>query len=233
MTNDNTSYHQLLIKFGEKQHMERLISHGEVHLKHVGHFTKLEQDEQRGDINEGVTSMWPLDGATISMKDENGELKEVGTVTSGTARERSQNLENANLYCLFYLELPINQTLNLSHQISENSWSGFGDSAVIIYDTPEFLNRLELSVKKEGYEISRKLIGYKDLSSHFGQLDPFIKDLQYSHQQEFRVLLWKLPPKDNPAAITLELGDLSDICALVSTKDFHKCEAKFSLDQAL
>lgn len=86
-------------------------------------FTQLEQDKQRGDINEGTTNTWLFAGSILSMKGENGELKKVDSNTDGIVSERSQNLEFVNLYCMFYLQLPV------------------------IYNTSGFLNRLELSVK--------------------------------------------------------------------------------------
>jgi hypothetical protein len=228
MTKDNTSYHEFLIKFGEQDHMDRLTNQGEVFLNHVGYFTKLENDQERGDLNEGVTRLWPLTNGTMSIKDENGVLKQVAKFTSGTARERSQNLENANLFCLFYLRVPINQDLNLSEHIPKKSWSGFGDTAVIINEPNKFLDRLTTAAKSKGFEVTKKFIEYKDLSNHHGQLDPFNKDEQYSHQQEFRVLLWQLPPKDNTESITLELGDLSELCFIIQTKNFHKCKLRIS-----
>jgi hypothetical protein len=222
MTKDNTSYHEFLIKFGKQDHMDRLINQGEVFLNHVGYFTKLENDQERGDLNEGVTRLWPLTDGTMSIKDENGVLKQFAKFTSGTARERSQNLENANLFCLFHLRVPINQDLNLSEHIPKKSWSGFGDTAIIIHDPNEFLSRLTTAAKSKGFEATKKFITYKDLGNHHGLLDPFIKDEQYSHQQEFRVLLWQLPAKTTSESITLELGDLSDICMTLDTKTIKK-----------
>lgn len=202
--------------------MDRLFNQGEVFLNHVGYFTNLEADQQRGDINEGVTRLWPLSKGTMSITDDNGELKQFATFTSGTARERSQNLENANLFCLYYLRVPINQDLKLSDHIPKKSWAGFGDTAVIINEPNEFLDRLATAAKRKGFEVTKKFITYKDLSNHHGLLDPFIKDEQYSHQQEFRVLLWKIPAKKTPESITLELGSLSDICITLDTNAIKK-----------
>jgi len=228
MTSDSTGYHEFLIKFGEQDHMDRLINQGEVFLNHVGYFTKLENDQERGDVNEGVTRLWPLSNGTMSIKDENGVLKQVATFTSGTARERSQNLENANLFCLFHLRVAINQDLQLADLISEKSWTGFGDTAVIINEPNEFLNRLTTAAKSKGFEVTKNFITYKDLSNHNGLLDPFIKDEQYSHQQEFRVLLSKTPAKTTPESITLELGDLSDICMTLDSKAIKKSVIRVS-----
>lgn len=228
MTTDSTGYHEFLIKFGEKNYMDRLINQGEVFLNNVGYFTKLETDQQRGDINEGVTRLWPLSKGSVSIKNDNGELKQVATFTSGTARERSQNLENANLFCLYHLRAPINQDLKLSVHIPQKSWSGFGDTAVIINEPNEFLDRLATAAKSKGYEVTKKFIDYKDLSSHHGILDPFIKDKQYSHQQEFRVLLWRIPVKNTAESITFELGDLSDICISLDTKTIKKSVIRVS-----
>ncbi|MEY8198695.1 MAG: hypothetical protein RPS47_05600 [Colwellia sp.] len=228
MTDDKNDYHEFLIKFGKQAHMDRLINQGEVFLNHVGYFTMLEDDQQRGDLNEGVTSLRPLSGCSLSIKDEDGALTQVAKFTSGTVRERSQNLENANLFCLFYLRVPINQDLKLSEHIPKKNWSGFGDTAVIIYEPNAFLDRLTTAAKGSGFEITKKLIEYKDLSNHHGQLDPFIKDEQYIHQQELRALLWTMPAKTSAESVILDLGDLSDISLMLETSTIQESMLRIS-----
>jgi len=101
----------------------------------------------------------------------------------------------------------------------------FGDTALIITDTNEFLRRIYETIKNTGYEVYCNYINYFDEQTNSFQLIKsliegmhniaFWKRKKYSYQQEFRILLHGANIDQD--FIELDIGDISDISKLCKT----------------
>jgi hypothetical protein len=90
----------------------------------------------------------------------------------------------------------------------------FGKFAVITSAVP-FINRLEKALKSEGYKARKGLVKYYDEEVFHGEIPvneiPFKKQKRFSYQREFRLCVDTGIKQDS--AITINIGDISDICA--------------------
>ena len=103
---------------------------------------------------------------------------------------------------LIDLENKSNQPL-----LIDTSGLTFGDTAVIIFDIPEFLNRLEKAIKERGLQVQSSPVTYYDHKIYQGELTPFHKSIKYLTQNEFRIWI----PNKMRSDLIINIGCMSDI----------------------
>lgn len=108
----------------------------------------------------------------------------------------------------------------------------FGDYVVIIKDEQEFIRRIDIAVKGEGYTFLRRDVFYYDesvedemnamkLLSSGKEYFSFLKREKYfSFQKEYRYLIIDADTNNNVKWI--KVGDLKDIAEIQSTEKFLK-----------
>jgi len=213
--NNHSNEIELIINLGKYDYMKELVEKGLLYLNTLEFYRKLENDDERRDLNEGAVKVCNLQGGVLYIKDsETDEFKTVAQLTKSTIRELNSNIQNLNVYCLYYLksQMPIK---NISALISSQVKLGFGDHAVIILDAPEFVTRIKRAAIKKGYKHYRGLVKYVDLSAEEVEVGPFVKDQSFSHQSELRVAVYTGINDGN--AIKLKLGSLQDIAIIMPT----------------
>ena len=89
----------------------------------------------------------------------------------------------------------------------------YGEFAVAVLNTTEFLKRIERAAAAKGCKPSRGLIGYYDPEKHSVAAPPerayFIKPREFADEREYRMVFPGMAfPEDAPL---LEVGDLRDI----------------------
>jgi len=202
----------LLLKFGAREHMERLLNQGELHLNILKYFRVHETNPQRKDHREGIEKIDHRSGGELFIKDPHTQEKlKVGDLTESELRFRNSALDFLNIYCLYIMDISKNDDGNIGSQISEKI-KEFGDTAVIIYNDQEFIRRFERSVPKECTD-SRKTVDYKPLDTFSGEVGPFVKDLSYEHQKELRLVVHN--PKASGEVLKIYIGAINDIAFLM------------------
>lgn len=201
----------ILIKIGQKEHIENLRAKGQVYMKPVSYFTNLENDAARSDRLDGsVHIIQPkhIGVMTISSIDTTITFSPdeiVGPVMIGS----SQN-DSCNVFCMYSITKPTD-ICPIDARIL-----GFGDYFVMILNQMEFINRYISAANKMGLWGVAKPVKYFDSEEYSGDTGIFMKSDVFSYQREYRFML-KPGSKD---AIMLTLGDLSDITSeLMLTKD--------------
>ena len=138
-----------------------------------------------------------------------------------------------NIYCMYGLTyLPAEQKF----EVPDKQLKEFGDTAVIIYNTNEFINRiLGCLYKQYGDNINFKIdeVHYYP-NDYYGSLDEFCKIESYAWQNEIRMRVALLDENAtiidengqtrkqlirNTAPITVEIGDIRDISLQIPTSD--------------
>lgn len=190
MTNGEKPYY--LVKFIDKKWADKLMD-GEVFMRAIACFGDISrrasdsQNEFRGDVLEGINYSFG---------------NQVGLVDVLTYREK--------IYCLYALEFDeeAGGFIKPDNRILE-----FGDTAVIIYNTGEFLHRIcNAMLERFGnnFWTSFQRVEYDVDFSVEQPYDEFCKAFSYAYQNEFRIVLDLANGKFNPE----QLSDVTDFARL-------------------
>ncbi|KQB43506.1 hypothetical protein RCH33_494 [Flavobacterium daejeonense] len=130
-----------------------------------------------------------------------------------------------NIYCLYGIEdcdLKLtDEFLKLNLDLTSINW---GDTAVIIYDTKEFLRRVQVAfeLKRKKFEISPVI--YYDQETYEGKLTPFHKRKQlFEGQKEIRYWI----PNTINDVIKIYIGNISDISFVIPKSKINEIEYDF------
>lgn len=208
----------VLLKFGKRPHMERLVNHGELFLNTLASYRAKEHCVERRDLNEGVERVIDMQGARLSKSGrDRAPPREIALINRGVGRVTNSSLDKMNVYCIFHLVLPDDQRVPLRDVIDERVWQGFGDTAVKIADAAEFVTRVKVVAKERGLEHWRKKVSYVDLQGRSQEVGPFVKDKSYSHQSELRIAIFD--PNSEGGPLKLKIGALSDFATIIPASD--------------
>lgn len=204
------------IKFGEKEHMEKLFYEGEVFCRPIDYFSTINDKDFRGDKNDGISHLMQIRNLKISHQ---GNI--ITTANNGQIYGRNPN-DKGNIYCLFGLA---SETLNWESKASQKlilnlDSLGFGDIVIWIFDPGEFIERVKKAVLKEGFQIDISPIVYLDFETYEGELSPFIKSKKHEPQSEVRFWI----PNAMNVDQTFKIGNISDISKLLSRDMLDKLE---------
>lgn len=194
-----------LLKIGDSQHMQSLLREGVVHMKTFGYFAGAEADEVRRDRHEGADFAKDMDGWSFDME-QGGSWQNLGTI-QGLIVSRSETLAQSNIYCL---HARLNRDYGTPFELES---LGFGDSFVLFTDANEFFRRLEEAASNAGQTLEMGMVDYFEPQDYEGPVGPFRKTAKHSSEREFRIAAYP----GIGQALTLRLGDLSDIAVMGPT----------------
>lgn len=204
---------EILIKLGEYQYMKDLVDDGVVFLNTLEFFRTLEEEGERKDVNEGAVRVRNYSGGFLKIKDsEAGMYEEVAKLNHTQVRESSSNIQNLNVYCLYYVNTKV-PLPSLGALMEFRVKNGFGQFAVIITDPGAFVTRIKDAVLAKGYKHFRSIVNYVDLTVDNVEVGPFVKHHEFSYQNELRIAVHTGNELDE--AIRLEIGSIKDIAVIV------------------
>jgi hypothetical protein len=201
------------LKIGKKEYMEKLIYQGEIFCRTIEEFNSMDEKDFRGDKNEGASYIKQLSGLDLTIDGES-----VGKIKEGQLFGRHKE-DKGNVYCLYGIET---NTLNLEEKSLQKfnlelEGLPFGDTAVLIFDTIEFIKRLKKAIESSGYILQIAPAKYYDNKTFEGELTPFHKTQIHEPQKEIR--FW-IPNKECVNKI-FTIGDMSDIAYLLPKDQIH------------
>lgn len=211
-------YHHFFIKFFSEQKYAQSFTEGMLHAKRLSYFKRLEEqvDSNRSDRHEGVVE-WLQPGRVelilngIKMSDD----------INGPLEVQANFLNYYNVFCVYSAFMDIAQMNQedisvdyLKRQLLvEERCLQIGKYAVLIYDLPKFIERIEEARRQNGIRGWRGRILYYDPNTFHGRfegLDPiFRKRVEYHYQKEYRFVFENNLVGCN--ALDLYIGDLADI----------------------
>jgi TPR repeat protein len=174
----------LLVKVTDKEWADRFLD-GEVFMKSLELFSRNVKNAFRDDALEGFAVSFG-DGYNhfLFHTDKDGNIEktgEVGVVDALTWREK--------VFCLYCLEY---DEVKGEFILPDEEMRSFGDTAVVITNPKELLNRVERALKDrygDSFWWAYKRVSYNvELSKDF-KYSEFCKAAPYSYQNEFRIAL--------------------------------------------
>jgi len=210
---------EIIIKLGPHEHMKALFDDGVVYMNTLEFYRTLEAHDERSDVNEGTEQVSNRTDGVLRWKNpKTNTFEEIAKLTHGRIRELNSNIQNLNVYCLYYLKskMPIE---SVGAIIPQRTKVGFGEYAVVVADAGEFVTRIKKAAIDIGHRHFRSLVKYEDFSQEKLDVGPFVKDQAFSHQSELRVALYT--GENSGSAIKLEIGSIEDIAVLVPSEDLN------------
>ena len=210
------------IKLGKSKYMYNYIEKGEIRFSPAKVFTSMEEgndkiaDRYEGSLNYPISHLLiaPIIGENENGTPIYGKVSKIAD--RGRLRWTNKALQTIPFHCLYcYEQPPINAVIRLENYDDIVREFPDYDSAVIIYNVTEFLNRI-----KTNFEIYCNRIMYTDTtpseSDIENQIHPlFYKRKIFEQQKEFRIALPQLRIDE---AQNYRIGSIEDIAYCVPLK---------------
>lgn len=205
---------QLLVKLGEYQYMERLIKNGELYLRPISEFTKMDSRDGIGYRFESmITYSCPEDPSIKIMFLDGSEfsLSKKSRITYG-----DHSGIDYLIYCMSMVDFVKNGdflTIKNPNNISKIG-SGY-DTMIIILDTNQFINRIRRAILSFPLKMVFSPVHYySEKNITLKNLTPFYKRKCYSYQNEFRFCF----DSNIDKSFCLHIGNIEDIAVIVRAK---------------
>lgn len=187
---------------------------GKIYFNTDKYFAALdESDVVRFDPDEDIDESLQVKEIAIQSK-ETGEYVPIGGVIN-PIKFRYEKRPPLNIFCVFvFLE-------KHNFQFDERNLK-FGDSAIVIRDPIEFTKRIHSASNNLGLTVNQRPVEYVQKTIYHGEIGPFRKYDDYGYQREFRYLL----EPGRGEAVTLQIGDIRDICFSMLSSEITKLRPK-------
>ena len=223
----------LLIKVTSRQDYANQFLAGKLYSQRLDCFMKMEDDQQRGDSFEATMVYPPGSILTLQSTDLLTMETDVWKIPlddlANNLALRLTALKYLNVFCMYAVDFndfkkTPNSDTKRNFELPETLWE-FGDYAVVVFDVPEYINRVKKAARSRNYETWLGRVTYYDpaLGLPDVPLDEsvaFFKRDQFAHQKEFRLAFNTLTVDFNP--ITVNVGDISDIAIPVNKNNINQ-----------
>lgn len=213
-----------LIKFKNTRIINSLKS-GKIYLNSLKWFREYENELGDVVVGDSYEGMLHINEGELIIK-ETGEHHKLNDTIIPTV------LSNSYVFCMTYID-PKNDKFEFDDEQKEEL-RNFGDAALVILDSEEFLSRIKKAAEEKGHKIYFNKVHYYDEKVDWA--DIFISLIQgthniafwkrkaYSNQQEFRIVI---PVEDyTEDHIELDIGDISDISKIFTTEQVLTMQVK-------
>ena len=204
-----------LIKFQSAERIESLRK-GKIYAKTLRYYREREQETGDDAVGDMYEAMLHVNEGSVVFNDT-GEKIDLNDSLIETKNSHDF------VFCMFgiYPEL---DSFEFSETQKEKMLS-FGDTALLVLDSEEFIKRVKCSAEDTGYEFHFDGVKYYDSTEDCGNLIislmqgmwniSFWKREKYRYQQEARFVF---SPGNGEDHIELNIGDISDITAVLPAK---------------
>ena len=202
-----------LIKFQSVERIESL-QHGHIYAKTLSYYRKLEEKTGDADIGDGFEAMLHVNEGQF-INQATGEITYLNDELIATTESDDY------VFCMFGI-YPSTMTFQFSDKQKEKMLS-FGDTALIILDSEEFIKRVKIAAEKKGHKTHFDAVNYYDASEDYANVFisllkgiwniAFWKRKSYAYQQEARFVF--IPDGSDDDHIEMDIGDVSDISYVV------------------
>lgn len=196
-----------LIKFGKHEDLLQLQNEGLLYLNHLPYFWGIEDEELRGDPFDGVVEV--RRGHKVVLPLPNG--KEASMAGKWIIRMHPPKPEEINIFCMYALQPHIG-----SFPVDERNFR-FGEYAIVLINRPEFMRRIEATLKSQQIRAEAGLVEYVD-DEHTGEVGPFRKLKRFAYQCEWRLVCYD--GAGEPRKI--QIGSIRDISVILLSNEVNK-----------
>ena len=216
--NESCINYFMFIKISVEPFIDSLQKKGHFYCNPITYFRSIENDNLKKDKNEGKAFIKQVKNLQIQIKGKT-------IATSPQAQFYFDHPEDSgNIYCLYGVKTELVDLTKKSLQKVkiEDISSDFGKCALLITQPEEFLKRITKELNRQNRNFDFSPVHYYDHNSYEGELSPFYKSNNYSHQSEVR--LWVPNKEEKP--FEFFVGDISDISHKVEVSDLNKIEVE-------
>lgn len=121
-----------------------------------------------------------------------------------------------NIFCMYLWRIYKDQPNK--NKIDHRLFS-FGDTALIMLNSNEFINRVKRAVKSKNYYCTHGNVKYFDEHIYSGEVGLFRKRKSLEYMNEYRIAV---NAEMNYKPYTLSIGDISDISIIIKSQDINK-----------
>lgn len=199
-----------LVKVGNEFFMKKLLEDGDVFMRTLEYYRKLENDgadcsDGRGDAYEGVDAITQATSIIVG---------DVEVPVSFTIRHNFPQGHRGLIYCLYGV---YNDAYSNGKLILPDEMKAMGDSAVVITDPMAFIDRCVTAARKAGAgRTAAGSVGYYNETQGDFFLSPFFKRQKFVNQSEYRFYI----PCNNKDDFTLKIGSIEDIADIFPISTF-------------
>lgn len=202
-----------LIKFQSKERIEG-FQKGLVYANRLSYYRELEQTTGDNEIGDAYEAMLHINEAYIQIPDTGETVKAIDKLIS-TAHS------NDYIFCMFGVYPKVDGFAFSKEQ--KQKLLSFGNTALIIKDSAEFIKRVKEAAQEQGYKCKFEAVQYCDSSyDNVNQLISITRDLAdiafwkrafYKYQQEVRFSFFDGDMSRDH--LEIEIGDISDISEIL------------------
>ena len=209
----------LLVKVGSHANMSALIDCGTIYINHWNYFRRVEPRSSRRDEWEGYTRILQpnaIRGITITRDNCPAiELSPAGPVKMYIPDH--DRFRASHVYCMTGVST---RDAQWRRRIIHPRMAEFGDTAVVIHDTVEFLTRFRSAVETYGFPpahmVATGCVHYVP-EKYSGDYSAFHKRQSHDWQREFRILVAAGSKFSEP--LSIGIGSLRDVAHLVTVSE--------------
>lgn len=211
-----------LIKFQNEDKIKKLQD-GLVYMNTLEWYRKHENLNGNMVIGDSFEGMLHFNDAELFLPDLGETISLNGDLMKTTH-------SNDYAFCMFGVN-PNLMTFKFTEKQKKEMLS-FGDTALLILDSDEFIKRIDKAAKEKGYKLYKNFVKYfdehKDHVDIFmslmlgGQNIAFWKRASYAYQNEFRFVI--NAENLNDEHLELDIGNIKDISAIMKTSSILNAE---------
>ena len=170
------------------------------------YFWEIEDQELRGDPFDSVAEVHR--GRKVVLPLPNG--KEASMEGDWVIRMHPLEPERINIFCMYAL-----RPFKGIFPVDERNFR-FGDFALIFINRPEFMHRLESTLKSQRIKGQADLVYYVD-DDYTGKVGPFRKLKRFAYQSEWRLVCYNGPggPRE------IKIGSIKDISEIMRSNEVN------------
>lgn len=208
----------IFVKFGQKENIEQLQKEGLIYMNTFEHFRNCE-DKERKDKNENSHFLGQAGQCTIKI-DGHKFTKEDGFINIIINAPHLNQPYLTHLYCMSCIQKEDN--IREDWKIFDDKVKDFGDTLLVILNQKIFMERLEFALRQTCEKNlteywQGKKVEYVDFETYHGDIGPFIKDISFNHQQEWRLGV-RVINCENP--FSFKIGSIEDISIIIPISKF-------------
>lgn len=216
----------MLIKvYAEQQYADAFIDRGQLHMKTVGAFQRMEDDGSgRADPNDGMDHIFQREGLTLSFKPEGEKYKDAqpwiipSTHLAGPIKLFMNATRARHIFCAYAVSDHHVDLVRRGEPVFDRRIADLGGYAIIVTSPARFLERAKAAADARELRLGYGPVKYIHLAAHDGELDPFKKDVRFAYQHEFRLM----SSETGDDFVNLDVGSLDDIARRFPGRDLNR-----------
>ncbi|WP_310559278.1 hypothetical protein [Flavobacterium sp.] len=210
-----------LIKFGRKEHLEKLIGNGQLRFGAIDDFQK-STEKGRGDKFEGLINISNVYFSKIECEIPNFKKFTFQPMPNKLFSITNYTTDSFYSFSSYALTSDNFKETDI-HKIDERM-SEFGDYALVIEEPILFLNEVKRKLTEMNIKFGYQLTDYKDYKQEGTfEANLFSKTLDLEYQCEHRILI---NTEQNEKEVFIEIVSIKEFCSLIKADEILNIEFK-------